>query len=138
MLFAAPMALLLTMGVFSCHVDEMQQDVMTPGTTCYRVLSIAGQADWMYALVTVNWSVLMGFEVFNDTYLAGVAARSRIEDTVAPMIAASYEHEDDMEDRVEQTAEDSQEIIEIRTGGEVEDASEVETRADDVERDGAR
>jgi hypothetical protein len=74
--FALPMAILLNMGTYACRNDSPAVK-QTPGTACYRVLAIAAPADWFYALITVNWSLHMGFEISQDGHLSMVVARSR-------------------------------------------------------------
>lgn len=74
--FALPMAILLNMGTYTCR-SSSPLDKQTPGTACYRVLAIAAPADWLYAFITVHWSLHMGFEVSQDGHISMVVARSR-------------------------------------------------------------
>lgn len=74
--FALPMAILLNMGTYACRNDSPAVK-QTPGTACYRVLAIAAPADWLYALVTLNWSLHMGFEISQDGHISMVVARSK-------------------------------------------------------------
>jgi hypothetical protein len=74
--FALPMAILLNMGVYTCR-SNMNDNIMTPETTCYRVLAIAAPADWLYALLTANWSLQMGYEVFNGPHINRIVTGSK-------------------------------------------------------------
>lgn len=74
--FALPMAILLNTGVYSCR-DTMNDDITTPGTTCYRVPAIAAPADWLYALVAANWSIHMGYEAFKGPHVDQVVKASK-------------------------------------------------------------
>jgi hypothetical protein len=70
------MAILLNMGVYTCRFS-MNDNIKTPETTCYRVLAIAAPADWLYALLTANWSVHMGYEVFNGPHVDRIVTGSK-------------------------------------------------------------
>jgi hypothetical protein len=70
------MAILLNRGVYTCRFS-MSDNIKTPETTCYRVLAIAAPADWLYAQLTANWSVHLGYEVFNGPNVDRVVTGSK-------------------------------------------------------------
>lgn len=41
------------------------------------MLAIAAPADWLYALITANWSLQMGYEISLERHVARVVARSK-------------------------------------------------------------
>ncbi|KAJ9602142.1 hypothetical protein H2200_013262 [Cladophialophora chaetospira] len=60
---AFPLAVMTNVAIFSCN-HANPKEFQTPGTKCYRIMTLGAPAEWFYAITTVSWSLTIAFDIY--------------------------------------------------------------------------